>query len=377
MTDSQTELTQIADSLERLVERSRQEDIQQPLDRLKQAAEQVDKAWSGSWIGYHANVYYQYFRTPPPGAHFNKSWGLKKPAFDSGSTGDWVEYAAEDVEAAIYQLADCTNMEPVRTFVDEARADFSRQQRTLLSIIELELLGSISPFLTGLKEETGKLTVANSNQFLQSWKPGYKFTMYDEVAAHQGTRIPPHLAVLSEVYAIQHAIRVVVDLAEITRQVESHVSRRKHRQESSSVSTRVFIGHGRSPTWRELKDFLENRLGLLVDEFNRVSTAGIATTNRLSAMLDSAGFAFLVMTAEDEQSDGKVRARENVVHEVGLFQGRLGYERAIVLLEEGCEEFSNITGLGQIRFPKANISAAFEEIRMTLEREAFLASAAP
>jgi len=59
----------------------------------------------------------------------------------------------------------------------------------------------------------------------------------------------------------------------------------------------------------------------------------------------------------------------NVIHEVGLFQGRLGFERAIVLLEEGCEEFSNIQGLGQIRFPKNNISAIFESVREVLERE--------
>ena len=58
------------------------------------------------------------------------------------------------------------------------------------------------------------------------------------------------------------------------------------------------------------------------------------------------------MTAEDEQPDGTLRARENVIHEAGLFQGRLGFEKAIILLEEGCEEFSNIEGLGQIRFPE-------------------------
>jgi predicted nucleotide-binding protein len=86
-------------------------------------------------------------------------------------------------------------------------------------------------------------------------------------------------------------------------------------------------------------------------------------------MLDAAAFAFLVMTAEDEQTDGEVRARENVVHEVGLFQGRLGFSRTIVLLEDGCGEFSNIHGLGQIRFPRGDITAKFEEIRKVLERE--------
>jgi hypothetical protein len=131
----------------------------------------------------------------------------------------------------------------------------------------------------------------------------------------------------------------------------------------------VFIGHGKSSVWRELKDFLVERLHLAVDEFNRISVAGIPTASRLDGMLDTAAFAFLIMTAEDEQTDGKLHARLNVVHEAGLFQGRLGFEKAIILLEEGCEEFSNIHGLGQIRFPKGSISAKFEEIRAVLERE--------
>jgi predicted nucleotide-binding protein len=90
-------------------------------------------------------------------------------------------------------------------------------------------------------------------------------------------------------------------------------------------------------------------------------------------MVEDAAIAFLIMTAEDEQADGKLHARMNVVHEAGLFQGKLGFTKAIVLLEEGCEEFSNIQGLGQIRFPKGNIKAAFEDVRQVLEREGLLA----
>jgi hypothetical protein len=136
-----------------------------------------------------------------------------------------------------------------------------------------------------------------------------------------------------------------------------------------NAGSRIFIGHGRSPLWRELKDFLNDRLSLPWDEFNREAVAGFTTFERISEMLDSASFAFLVMTAEDQHDDSTTHARQNVVHEVGLFQGRLGPKKAIILLEEGCSEFSNVAGLSQIRFPKGHISAVFEEIRRVLERE--------
>ena len=89
-------------------------------------------------------------------------------------------------------------------------------------------------------------------------------------------------------------------------------------------------------------------------------------------MLQASVFAFLVMTGEDQQGDGTARARENVVHEVGLFQGKLGFEKAIILLEDGCSKFSNIDGLTYIPFPKGQIEAAYENVRLVLEREGLL-----
>jgi len=143
----------------------------------------------------------------------------------------------------------------------------------------------------------------------------------------------------------------------------------KRAVERNTAPQTVFIGHGRSPAWRELAIFLSERLHLKWDEFNRVSQSGKLTTDRLAEMLATSTFAFLVLTAEDRRDDGSVTARQNVIHEAGLFQAKLGFQKAIVLLEEGCDEFSNIHGLGQIRFPPGQISAGFEEIRRVLERE--------
>jgi Predicted nucleotide-binding protein containing TIR-like domain len=129
----------------------------------------------------------------------------------------------------------------------------------------------------------------------------------------------------------------------------------------------VFIGHGRSHIWMQLRDLLSNRLCLSFEEFNRVPVAGRTAVERLQEMLDGSDFAFVILTGEDETSDGTVRARQNAVHELGLFQGRLGFDRAIVLLEDGCEEFSNLAGLQELRFPPGNIMAVSEDVRRILE----------
>jgi predicted nucleotide-binding protein len=154
------------------------------------------------------------------------------------------------------------------------------------------------------------------------------------------------------------------DLASIARHAGSHIVRRgRHARTGSLVGTNVFIGHGRSPAWRDLKDLVKDRLGLPLDEFNRVPVAGVTNIARLSEMLDAAAIAFLVLTAEDERTDGTSQARMNVIHEVGLFQGRLGFTKAIVLLEEGCAEFTNIQGLGQIDRCKLELSDSAKSVR--------------
>ena len=211
------------------------------------------------------------------------------------------------------------------------------------------------------------------SDFLKAWRPGPPHETNDQRALQQGgLQTPPHLGYLSQIYAMGNPFNQIRALGEFAEQIQAHLNRLKPIQNTASNSRTIFVGHGRSPLWRELKDYLQDRLEFVVDEFNRVPTAGLSTSSRLATMLDTAGLAFLVMTAEDEQTNGTLRARENVVHEIGLLQGRLGFERAIVVLEEGCKEFSNISGLGQIRFPKGNISASFEEISRVLEREEFL-----
>jgi len=131
----------------------------------------------------------------------------------------------------------------------------------------------------------------------------------------------------------------------------------------------VFIGHGRNAAWRDLKDHLHEKHGFQVEAYEIGSRAGHAIRDVLEEMLNRSSLALLVLTAEDEHADGTKHARENVIHELGLFQGRLGFHRSIAVLEEGTSEFSNIHGLTQIRFSKGNIREVFGEIVAFVNRE--------
>lgn len=134
-------------------------------------------------------------------------------------------------------------------------------------------------------------------------------------------------------------------------------------------SIKIFIGHGKSQQWKDIKDHLHEKHHFEVLAYETGARAGYTITEVLEEMSSEASFALLILTAEDNGADGIVRARENVIHEVGLFQGKLGFKKAIVILEEGCNEFTNISGVQQIRFKKDSIKETYGDVLATIYRE--------
>ena len=137
---------------------------------------------------------------------------------------------------------------------------------------------------------------------------------------------------------------------------------------STGARPTVFIGHGHSSAWRELAEHLRDHHGYPVVTFDSEPHAGQTTTDVLARLIEQASFAILVHTAEDEQAGGGHRARQNVVHETGLFQGRLGFSRAIVVRQRGCDAFSNLAGLHELHY-SVEIREAFGEVVAALRRE--------
>lgn len=361
-----------ADTLDNCATGIREDGIEQLLQRFGTVAQHIAKAWSGSSLGYHSRVYYEDFNPPPPGTYFSVEWGFY-PATLGRTVGEWREYRHEDVLQVVIDRAGNPDMSMAQRRAREAKDTFEGARAECLSILSIFLEGTNDSFTQSLKAEIEQLEPLSETRAVRVQLPSNVMSR-DQRALSEGPTGAPHQEILARVVALQSNFRVCGDLAALARRGASHIDRVVEARATKGIRLggKVFIGHGRSPVWRELKDFIQDELGLQCDEFNRVEVAGTTTVDRMKQMLDEAAFAFLILTAEDERLDGRLTARENVIHEAGLFQGRLGFERAIIMLESDCNEFSNIHGLSQLRFDSGKIDGLFDRVRRTLKREGLI-----
>jgi len=303
------ELLEIADRLDQWGHEAESSDVKKPLDRLEEAATATGKAWSGSWLGYHACVYYRNLKPPPPSAHFSREWGLQETLAIEDTTGEWEEFDEDAVEKSIYKLAENPDLKRAEEIAETATKAFENDKPEVLSLLSTALAERKDSFLTQIKSEIEKTTVLSRALIIRGLQPSGQLWTRDSLAMSQGLHIPPHISVLSLVISLRQPPAACAKLAQFARRAGSHLARQNRNvRRSSEIGTNVFIGHGQSLVWRELKDFIQDRLHLPWDEFNRVPVAGITNIARLSQMLDAAAIALLVMTGEDEQA-----AREMII----------------------------------------------------------------
>lgn len=128
---------------------------------------------------------------------------------------------------------------------------------------------------------------------------------------------------------------------------------------ATTPKRRVFISHGQANDWREVQQYIEKDIGLDTRELAQEANQGRTILEKLNATADECDGAVIVMTGDDLDADGQTRARENVIHEIGFFQGKYGLSRICLMHEEGVNIPSNIHGLVYTPFPKGTVTAAF------------------
>lgn len=370
MDDVIDDLMRAARRCDRAVKRFEEASPPQFIKSLNSAIDAADAAASGSWLGYQSRIYMSDLRPKRPGEHFDSEWG-------SSLGGEWCEYSYDKIRDAIITHAGGTgdSVEKIGEAAKVVESIFDECRSDLLPTLDAVLRNDDDPKLRDVRDKIEKLKACHSqSDLVNSMMPRGQMIVRDTRAIQGGMQPPPHIAFQAWLISQCSASFQIRQLADEARYAAKYLEKamKMKGKTVAKIDGPIFIGHGRSHVWKDLKEFITNRLGLHHEEFNRKPTAGMSTKERLLEMLDRCPFAFIVMTGEDEQKDETMHARANVIHEAGLFQGRYGFERAIILLEDECEEFSNVNGIGQIRFPKGDIEAKSEEIRRVLEREGLL-----
>ena len=224
MTKISDELSEIAAGLDSVRLKFDSREVKDPLQRLEDAANEIGKAWSGSWIGYHSRVYYQDFQIPPPGAHFSQEWGMMS-YFTDGTTGEWSEIQQDAMQAQVYALAGQPDLTTARALAKQTRDEISDKRIEIASLITTALTQQDDSFLSRLAKEIDDISVPTASNIVNGYRPRGQFISRDSVAVGQGLQPPPHLEVWADVVAIRIPLTVCENLSQIAKKAAAHLGR--------------------------------------------------------------------------------------------------------------------------------------------------------
>ena len=164
--------------------------------------------------------------------------------------------------------------------------------------------------------------------------------------------------------------KVIVDgPTQLISEIFSILDQAKIASQKSFPPPTIFIGHGRKTAWKDLRDHLRDHHHQDVLTYESEPHGGHLIPEVVEGYVKRCRFGLLVFTGEDKQADGKLRARQNVVHELGMVTNEVGRSRAMILLENHTEVPSNLSGVECIPFSEGNIQATYGPVLAALRRE--------
>lgn len=133
---------------------------------------------------------------------------------------------------------------------------------------------------------------------------------------------------------------------------------------------KIFIGHGHNMLWARLALYLLEELNIKSEYYESECRTGISIDETIDCFSKDSDikFAILTLMKEDVTIDGHERARQNVIHELGIFRDKLGSKKVAIILEKGLEKPSNIDGIEYIEYSGDVCSVLFKLEKM-LKRE--------
>ncbi len=241
-------------------------------------------------------------------------------------------------------------------------------EKTLVKKLPREHKKNTSSYLTIDIQDNNSWQHDNDTEFFSDYRKNCKFAHFSKSFSHgKGSLELNFRGNTSEIGIGAPQRQTIEEVFEIFEQAKKSSIYKENTPPVEPPT--IFIGHGQNEQWRKLKDHLADQHNYKIDAYEVGSRTGHAVRDVLERMVQGASFAILVMTGEDKLEDGSLLARQNVIHEMGLFQGKLGFSKAIVLIEKDTKIPSNIQGITYVQFATGNIRETFGDVLAVLKRE--------
>jgi hypothetical protein len=190
------------------------------LNSIRDIVSELDDASSGSWIGFHANLYYKDFNVPPNWQYkFDSEWGSI-----NGIPDYWEEKNYKDIERYVLNKEPKVDIVKFETEVNE----LTHEAKQLNNEITTDLV-----IIQGNKNLINEWTLVSeltqhewgvTQQEILSYRAPKQMVSRDSVALMQGLKTPPHVAydanlvsIISKVTSVEEFL---VKAQKLIRQLE-------------------------------------------------------------------------------------------------------------------------------------------------------------
>lgn len=135
---------------------------------------------------------------------------------------------------------------------------FEESHEQIATLLTVMVERTRSALIEELRDSAKSLkSYFSQEEIIGSMRPQGNFMTRDSLAMSQGIVPPHHIVILAWLQSKATAFHNLGELGKIAKRAAAYLERRQTERivKSESAVERIFIGHGRSPIWWELKEF--------------------------------------------------------------------------------------------------------------------------
>ena len=208
--------------------RERTAELDQVREQLHQALMSIDEAWSGSHLGYHADLYFEDFVRPSLGQRFDPEWGGLH-----GLPHGWHDRDLVAVQSIVEERAGVAVDEYVRGA--KSRAHEVKEIVTDVAIVVAPIRG-----MAGLETEVELLDALDGVDLEPSGTFSFPTAMSrDSTAIAEGPRVAPHLQLRQRVLRAARSIQASEEAIVLAERLCRQLGQRLRQQTEPALSASI------------------------------------------------------------------------------------------------------------------------------------------